>query len=571
MKKIRLASCLLFTSLSIPVIADVSFELEGIDNQQASDNIMVFLKGLSIPEDADNERYLTEVTELSKDSLMALGYYQAKIAASVTNDESDQLVIIQVDLGDRVLIVDIDLKLTGEALDDANFKNLLLNLPLKKGQFLNHGVYESTKNRFKTLAQRFGYFDAKYSKSSVEVSKNNNTAIIHLWFDSGIRYQFGDLIFDSDTPAKKFVNSLRNFKLGEPFDTNMLNIFNQDLNETGYFKGITILPEFENKQGRQIPLRVIYYMRPEDSFNAGIGYSTDEGIRGKFRWLRPWINTKGHSIESNFIASLEKQEASITYKIPIEDPLYNYFAIHSAYKMLDQNDTNTKQYIASFNRHRRLSNEWLRTIYIRYDKESGIQGTQKFSTELILPGISFDKTRSRGGINIEWGEKHLVYFELANKNVFSSNSVIKFYGQSKLIRTFDGHQFVASAEAGAIFADSIYDVPSSMRFFTGGDQSIRGYGYEEVAPTDSSDELVGGSFLATGSLEYRFPLSKAWKLAVFSDSGVATDDFSEPISMSAGSGIVWGSPVGPIRLYVAFPFTETEDDFKIHFMVGPEL
>ncbi len=91
---------------------------------------------------------------------------------------------------------------------------------------------------------------------------------------------------------------------------------------------------------------------------------------------------------------MPKQEISATYKIPLEDTLYNYFSIQSGYKMLDQNDTNTTQYVLGFNRHRRLENNWLRTIYVRYDKESGTQGEQDFSTSLILPGISFSRLRS---------------------------------------------------------------------------------------------------------------------------------------------------------------------------------
>ena len=153
----------------------------------------------------------------------------------------------------------------------------------------------------------------------------------------------------------------------------------------------------------------------------------------------------------------------------------------------------------------------------------------------------------------------------------STDDVVKVYAQAKIIRTYNEHQFVASAEAGAIFADSITNVPSSMRFFTGGDQSIRGYDFEEVAPRDSLNDLIGGKYLATTSLEYRYPITQNWKFAVFSDVGTATDDFSEELSMSTGAGVVWASPVGPIRFYVAKPLTDTDDSYKIHLMIGPEL
>ena len=572
MKKIyKFCLFCLLAGLSFNTVAAVSFEVKGIEDSKVIANLKAFLNGLSVPENADNEAYLNEVVKVSKESLVALGYYQAKAVTSVNGDEKKQTVTVDVELGTRTSIITLDLKLTGEALKDKNFQQLLNDFPIKEGQFLDHGEYESAKSRFRSLAQRYGYFDAKYKKSSVEVTQKSNTAIINLWFDSGIRYQFGELIFDTETPAEKFIHSLLNFKVSDPFDISVLNEFNQDLNKTGYFKSITILPDMRNKNGRKIPIHVITYMQPEDSFNAGIGFSTDEGIRGKFRWTRPWINQYGHSFETNITASIPKQEASATYKIPLEDPLYNFFSIQAGYKVLDQNDTDTQQSVVGFNRHWRLDNDWLRTVYIRFDNESGSQGQQEFDTSLILPGISFSRIRSKGGINIDWGDKLLVYSEFANENLFSSDDVVKIYGQSKIIRTYSGHQFLASTEAGAILSDSIYNVPSSMRFFTGGDQSIRGYDYEEIAPRDSEGYLIGGSYLATASVEYRFPIAQKWKLAAFTDLGTATDDFSEPLSIGTGLGVVWASPVGPIRFYVAAPLTDTGDAFKIHLMIGPEL
>jgi len=465
MKKIyKFCLFCLLAGLSFNTVAAVSFEVKGIEDSKVIANLKAFLNGLSVPENADNEAYLNEVVKVSKESLVALGYYQAKAVTSVNGDEKKQTVTVDVELGTRTSIITLDLKLTGEALKDKNFQQLLDDFPIKEGQFLDHGEYESAKSRFRSLAQRYGYFDAKYKKSSVEVTQKSNTAIIQLWFDSGIRYQFGELIFDTETPAEKFIHSLLNFKVSDPFDISVLNEFNQDLNKTGYFKSITILPDMRNKNGRKIPIHVITYMQPEDSFNAGIGFSTDEGIRGKFRWTRPWINQYGHSFETNITASIPKQEASATYKIPLEDPLYNFFSIQAGYKVLDQNDTDTQQSVVGFNRHWRLDNDWLRTVYIRFDNESGSQGQQEFDTSLILPGISFSRIRSKGGINIDWGDKLLVYSEFANENLFSSDDVVKIYGQSKIIRTYSGHQFLASAEAGAILSDSIYNVPSQCAF-----------------------------------------------------------------------------------------------------------
>lgn len=550
--------------------AQIEFEIQGIEGEVET-NVEIYLAALDQPKQVDNEDFLAEVKKSAQSALSVFGYYQPTIQLTIKGEVPDSIIAVTINVGPETFITESDIQILGEGGNTREFIALKGSFSLSKGNVLNHANYESAKASLKSLARRYGYFQARFDKATIEVTSLNNSAAVFIHFDTGPRYQFGELFFTSELPAEIYVESLKNFKTGDPFDTRKLSEFNTDLSETGYFKSISILPEFSKKKGLKIPLHLIATMRPEDSFNAGLGYSTDEGIRGKFRWTRPWINQYGHSVEGNIIASIPKQEASLTYKIPLEDPLYNYMSLQAGYKMLDQNDTDTTQYLVGVNRHWRLSNDWRRTVFIRYDHEQGIQGQQQFNNELIIPGISYSRTRTKGGINTTWGDKLMGSFEVSNKWWLSSDDLIKLYGQAKIIRTYSGHQFVASTELGAIQTSDIYTVPSSMRFFTGGDQSIRGFDYESIAPTDSQDYLVGGKYLAIASLEYRYPVAENWKLALFTDMGTATDDFSEEISSSLGTGIVWASPVGPIRFYVAKPITNKINSFAIHFMIGPEL
>lgn len=550
--------------------AEMEYEIEGLSGDEES-NVEIYLALLAPPKDVNNEAFLAEVKKSAQAALSVFGYYQPKIEIDASNDESSQTVTLTIELGPQTYITESDIKLSGEGKNSRLFLDLLEAFSLQKGVVLKHANYESAKSSLKSLARRLGYFDAKFETSRVDVSSLTNSASVYLWFNTGPRYQFGELVSTSDLAADKFVYSLLNFKEGDPFDSRLLSEFNADLSETGYFKSITVLPEFSEKKGLQVPMHVIASMRPQDSFNAGFGYTTDEGIRGKFRWTRPWINQYGHSIEGNVIASIPEQEASLSYKIPLEDPIYNYLSLQTGYKMSNQNDTNTTQYLLGINRHWRLQSDWMRTLFIRYEHEQGVQGQQDFSSSLIIPGISFSRTRTKGGINSTWGDKVMASFEISNEWWLSSDDLIKLYGQAKILRTYAGHQFVAFAELGMIQTDSIYNVPSSMRFFTGGDQSIRGFDYESIAPEDAQGYLIGGRYLTVASIEYRFPINDSWKLALFSDVGTVTDDFSEVLSSSVGAGIVWASPVGPIRFYVAKPLTNESNSFAMHFMIGPEL
>ncbi len=145
-------------------------------------------------------------------------------------------------------------------------------------------------------------------------------------------------------------------------------------------------------------------------------------------------------------------------------------------------------------------------------------------------------------------------------------------GQTAWIRSLnDDNRFLARINGGGIFTSEFERVPPSLRFFAGGDNSIRGYNYESVSPRDSEGQLEGGAYMATGSLEYNYRVSGNWWAALFVDGGDAWSSSDPHWKTSAGVGVRWESPVGPVRLGIAHGFENQDDDFMIHFSLGPEL
>lgn len=570
MRFIKPALILILSFYHMACLSELRYEISGV-NQDAKDNITFFLEQLNPPQDANNKTFLKQVDNSIDNALAALGYYQVTFETEITGEEGDQRVNLQISPGQQTYITSIKLKIINEGKLDPAFIALAKNLSIKEGEVLNHGQYESSKEQLKSLAQQRGYFDAKYEKASVEVSSKTNSAVIYLWFDTGVRYQFGEIIFDTELASEKYIHSLQTFTAGDPFDFKELRTFNVEINKTGYYKNITILPLLDEKEGLQIPLQVIANNQPVDSFNIGLGYSTDVGVNGKLSWTRPWVNSQGHSIEADMSASNYQQEYSLTYKIPLAEPIYDYASIQMGYKVVDQNDTDTEQFLLTLGRHRRSSNNWLYSMFLEYDYETGSQGTQDFSQRSITPGVTFSKTISQGGINATRGLSRFASARIANKVWLSDSNFIKGYGKAKILRTYGSHQVIGAMELGAIGADSIEDIPSSLRFFTGGDQSVRGFSYESIAPEDDDGYLQGGLYLTVASLEYRYSLTDKWRIALFSDLGTATNDFSEQFSSSTGLGIVWSSPIGPIRFYAAKPLSDSADSLGFHFMIGPEL
>jgi len=78
--------------------------------------------------------------------------------------------------------------------------------------------------------------------------------------------------------------------------------------------------------------------------------------------------------------------------------------------------------------------------------------------------------------------------------------------------------------------------------------------------------------LLTSSLEYDYRLTGDWWGATFYDAGNAFNGWDAlELKTAAGMGIRWISPVGPIRLDIAHPFDDDDNDYRIHFSIGPEF
>ena len=133
-------------------------------------------------------------------------------------------------------------------------------------------------------------------------------------------------------------------------------------------------------------------------------------------------------------------------------------------------------------------------------------------------------------------------------------------------------RLLARTEVGALAVDGFDALPPSQRFFTGGDATVRGHKYASLGPVDESGEVVGGRFLAVGSVEYDHPVKDKWSGAVFADAGNAFDTGRryEGLKVGVGFGVRWQSPIGAVRLDVARPLDDTER-FRLHLRLGPDL
>ena len=566
-----LALVLLCLCLSDKVYArDVRFDIQGIKGD-LRDNVENYLESLpSFRADRLAYRHDQIIAAVTK-GMQSMGYYSAKI--ELLPDETDRDTLIVRILADKpVIIRKFKLTLQGDALNDRAFDRLIKKIPLKEGEVLHHGKYEDIKTSLRNRALARGYFDAEMVTSRIRVYPKEYAADIEINFSTGHRYKFGEIRIEGISQSERLIRPLLTFKSGDPYASNRLATFSQSLSETRYFRQVDVHPLLKEAKNYTVPIYVGLEPKSDNLVEVGLGFATDEGIRTQLNWEKPWLNEYGHSMNAQFKISAIQQKINFNYRIPRKDPINDYYNLQAGYENTELNDTKSKLSQVGVHYWTKKLGDWQRDYFVRLEYEDFIQGNTTGNTLLLIPGVSLNRLRVDRNIDPEWGDRMLLTSEFSEPQWGSDLGFVRLWGRTKWLRTpWDGARFIWRLEQGAIINEPIDTMPSSLRFFAGGDQSIRGFGYQTISPVDETGQLTGARYLSVGSLEYAHPIAEKWRLASFVDAGTATNDYRDPLKVGSGFGVRWISPLGPIRFDLAFGVSETKIPWRLHFGLGAEL
>ena len=555
----------------------INWDIEGLSHDLKT-NVSLYLKTLPKIEPAQLSQFRARIIRTVKHSLQALGYYQPTVTIQLPNrDHTNHLII--VDPGYPIIIRHINISLLGEAKDDQDFSKLIKTHSSIVGKILNDNDYESIKSSISYLAQSHGYLNSNMSENKVIVHILKGYADIVITLNSGRRHHFGKIQYENiPEPTIKLLKSLVNIKQGELYDSIKISKLNQYITSTDYFSRISVFPKKEQATNYEIPIYINVTPRLEHELNLGAGYSTDEGVRFSAIWEKPWVNHCGHSLNNSAHVSGKKTELTSIYKIPAGNPLKKYYNIQLAYQNKQHTEDTNSQLIAAAIHYSQKSpinkkNDWNKDSFFRIEIEDYTQGNKQDNIFLLIPGLYLSRRRIHFNNHAYWGDKQSIKMELSRREWGSSANFIKLWGRSKWLRTyFDNHSIITRLEQGAIWLiKEISDLPPSLRFFTGGDQTVRGFSYESISPRDSSDKLTGARYASIASIEYCYSLNKKWRLATFIDKGTATNDYKDKWRTGTGFGFRWESILGQIKVDIACAISEEDKPWRIHFSIGPEL
>ncbi|MGL0815076.1 autotransporter assembly complex protein TamA [Vibrio vulnificus] len=562
----KLVGISVFASLPFAEVLAAEFVIQGL-SKPLEKNLKYYLMPLAeVPAGSIS---VSQLNNLVKSALNPYGYYHSRLR--VQRGEND-LIVLDVDAGEVMLVAKSNIAVSGEASNDEDFIELINQVQLKQGQPLLHSEYDTLKRNLISLAQQKGYLDGRFIESSLEVIPSLNQANVNLHYSSGSRYQFGELFVPSSGIEPARIEAMRTFEWGDDFDSLKLSQYQADLSGTDWFRSVIVKADFEQiSNGQEVPIEVLAEPNSRNIVQVGGGYSTDLGLRASLNWTKPWYNARGHSFEAQAYASKPEQSLLLGYKIPTQNALTDYYGIQFESKHVDYRDTSSFSNDLSFEKHWQLDSDWQSTMHVRYLQESYRQASENNESQLLLPGVTFSLL-DRKNDQLEVKHRHVYSLEYSDPNFFSDSRLLRIEGNSVLSWDIsEKHKFHFRSNVGINVADALSDIPSSLRFFAGGDGNLRGYGYESISPRDENGDLTGARYMFTAGLEYQYQIYRQLWLGAFYDVG---DAFNDKVDWKSGTGLslIWNSKYVPVKVDFAYGLDAPQgDQFRIHFSLGTQF
>jgi translocation and assembly module TamA len=498
-------------------------------------------------------------------------------------------VTITIDKGEPVKVRRSDVAILGAGSDDRYLKQDLAAFKPGPDQVFEHAAYEASKTKIsRRLAER-GYFDADFTSRRVAVTRAEHAADIDLVWTSGQRYDMGPITFEQ-TPKRIIRDSLLErlvyWEQGSYYHQRKLDTFRESLARLDYFASIDIEPQPDQAVDGQVPVKVTLTPAKRSIYTAGLSYGTDSGAGVRLGVERRYLNDRGHKALAQVDYAQRRKTATLQYRIPAFAWLDGWytFSLQGTDEQTDYIDSRRVELVAS--RSGKINQHWTATAslhglrerwaYADEDDNDPTTPVDYRSATFLYPSLraeyvdADDRLYPRNGISATGMLRGGIEGAGSDANFLQAHLTARWYkglgARSRLI---------TRGELGHTFTDALVDLPPSLRFYAGGDRSVRGYEWREVGPRIPAIPgrkafALGAKNVITGSVEYEQYFNDSWGGAVFVDSGSAFDD-SPDMRTGVGVGVRWRSPVGPLRVDIARGLDNPDSGFQLYINIGADL
>lgn len=532
---------------------------------------------LTLPEGCDQApwqvryRFRTSQQEIDA-TLQTFGYYSAVITRKLTFSDKCWRAEFHVDPGPPALIRDAHIAVEGEGAGFPEFNDVLETTVLRKGARFDHEAYEGLKTGIQDVATRFGFLDGHFSSHEVKVDAVANVVDIDLVFATGPRFRFGKTIFDSAALNEELLWRYVPYEEGDPFDAQQLGNMYESMLNSGYFDDVII--DTGEVHDSEVTVKVKLVFGRASRTRIGIGYSTDLGPSVFVGRNTRLVNHRGHQLNLDLSVSPVQSKVGGYYRIPRMEDEDSWISLYGGF-LRERTDTSETSKTTVGVRHvLPLRSGWVETRFFEIVNYKFDVGSTERSNLSLVPGVNFSHT-STDSISARPRKAHRLDLEVSGTST-AIGSTVDYVSASAAGKWIKGlsekTRFIGRTRIAAVFNDDFDGLPPGVRFFSGGDDRVRGFDFEEIGVVDAAGNVIGGDRLIEVSAEFDYRLRKNWAVATFMDAGsVSLSSFSTDFERSAGIGVRWYSPIGPLRIDLAKPLDRTGRGVRLHISLGPDL
>ncbi|MEN6615608.1 MAG: autotransporter assembly complex family protein [Syntrophorhabdus sp.] len=531
------------------------------------------------------EHFEKQIPDKVTEALQPFGYYDPDITVSPGERTEDLYeVYVDIDPGEAVRVKEINISVRGAGSRDKAIRDAVAAFPLHRGDQLRQDLYTTGKESITEAATTLGYLDADFSEHRLLVDPAELSAVVDLVFETGDLYHFGDIQFDGAPEyPRSFLARFLEFKPGDIYSYQKIGETQKNLRNADRFRSVRVIADKSNAADHTIPVIITLESSKPKRLRMGIGYQTDIGLKGTFKYEDVNFYHQGHKFESQLDFSAPLQVIGGRYTMPNPKDIKSYSALSFSAKKEDYrnipdllfanqipnfySDTITAEY----ERARSLGKHGTGSVFLQLLKERsnvGDEGTDSFS---IMPGFRLDAMKYDNEVRPQKGHRYHLEIKGAHPALGSTTGFLQIRADGGIVYPLP-YRFaiLVRTQVGATLqTESREDMPIALRFWAGGDKSVRGYKYRSLGPTDADGNVGGGTDLFVASVELEKAIGKDYGIAAFYDTGNAFNDFaSMNLAQGAGLGFRYYSPVGPVKLDVARQLDQPRPDYRIHLTIG---
>jgi len=557
------------------------------------------------------QRLVKAVPEEAKTLIATEGYYSPKISAGLDTSGATPVARIVVDPGQPVLVSDLDLVLQGfvpfeqsGAPYDAGALRNRWSLPV--GARFRQADWEAAKRDLLREVMQSRFPRAQLVETSATVDPDAYKASLRVVIDSGPEMRFGELrIRGMKRYPVTIVTNLNKIKPGDMYSETALQALQARLQETGYFATVEVSADMravlaaelkelkgddDSAPGAEaaastdavpgqattgvkpptapgptvLPVLVRVTENKQKNAEVGLGFSTNTGARASVSYDDLYV--LGKRMKSDLIYEQKHQLARVDFYWPTTPDGYND-SLGGGIERLDvRGEQTTTASVAA--RRAWGTPELERSITLEaLAEQRQVEGIRNAYSKSIP--LTYSVTRRKLDNLLQPTRGYALNWQLgvAPLPLFTDEKFVRGYTRGVYYRPLgDSGTLILKGEAGAVVSKDKVGVPSTFLFRAGGDQSVRGYGYQQLGVREN-DAIVGGRYLLTGGAEYQYWFRPPWGVAFFVDGGNAADKFKDlKPEFGYGVGARWRSPVGPINVDVAYG--QAVRKVRLHFSLG---